>query len=345
MRERTPRQLAALIALIISVISALVLWVVSYLSSLVIPMMSLLVFAGITFLLSFLSVYFMLERVVNSKLNIIYRIIQGNKAVEEKTEQYMSDEIFEQAKRDALKFAKESREEIERLKEQAEFRREFIGNLAHELKTPIFNLQGYLHTLLEGGLKDDNINEDYLGRADRNLDRLIELIKDIDAITKLESGRDSVVLKKVDIVEICEDVMDAAEMKAKSKDITLSFKKNYDPLYVQADPGKIHQVLTNLVINSINYGKEEGNTSISFHNMGESVLVEVADNGVGISESDLPRIFERFYRVEKSRDRHLGGSGLGLAIVKHIMEAHNQKINVRSDEGEGSTFSFTLQRA
>jgi len=345
MRERTPRELAALIAVIVGLVSGLVLLIISYLSSLVIPLPSLLVFVGITFLLTFLAVFFLLERVINSKLNLIYRIIHGSKEAQEKVELNMSEEIFEKAQREAVKFAKESREEIERLKEQAEFRREFIGNLAHELKTPIFNLQGYLHTLLEGGLKDDTINEEYLGRADKNLDRLIELIKDIDTITKLESGADSVVLKKVDIVEICEDVLDAAEMKAKSKEIDLSFKKKYDPLFVKADPGKIHQVLTNLVINSINYGKEGGRTTISFHNVGENILVEVADDGLGISDIDQQRIFERFYRVEKSRDRHRGGSGLGLAIVKHIMEAHQQKISVSSVEGEGSTFSFTLAKA
>lgn len=345
MRERTPRELAAIIALVVSLVSGLVLLIISSLSALVIPIPSLLVFAVISFLLTFLAVFFLLEKVINSKLNLIYRIIHGTKTLDKEREHNMSDEIFEKAKREAVKFAKESRDEIERLKEQAEFRREFIGNLAHELKTPIFNLQGYLHTLLEGGLEDDNINEDYLKRADRNLDRLIELIKDIDAITKLESGRDSVVLKKVDIVELCEDVMEAADMKAESKNITLKFKKKYDPLFVKADPGKIHQVLTNLVMNSINYGKEGGRTSIGFHTMGDKILIEVIDDGLGISEADLPRIFERFYRVEKSRDRHRGGSGLGLAIVKHILEAHDQKINVSSEEGKGSNFSFTLQRA
>ena len=345
MRERTPRQLALLSAFIVSICLTIIALLTREFSSLQFGTAELVLVFGCSFVLVGIVVYIILERVINSKLKIIYRIIHGAKEVEAANEMDMSEEIFQKAKREALKFAKESREEIERLKVQAAFRREFIGNLAHELRTPIFNVQGYLHTLLEGGLIDENINEDYLNRADKNLDRLIELVKDLDTITKLESDADALNLEKVDLVELCEDVMEAAEMKAKSRKIKLKFDKTYDPLYVTADAGKIDQVFTNLIMNSINYGRENGETRVSFHNMGENVLVEVQDNGLGISEDNLPRIFERFYRVEKSRDRHKGGSGLGLAIVKHILEAHKQNINVTSSEGEGSNFSFTLERA
>jgi two-component system phosphate regulon sensor histidine kinase PhoR len=236
--------------------------------------------------------------------------------------------------------------EIRDLQEKDSFRKEFVGNLSHELKTPIFSIQGYILTLLEGALEDPDNNRKFLLKAAKSVDRITALLEDLDQITKIESGNLKLNKSRFDIVELTREVLESLEHKARKSDISLKINQpGQPPIMVLGDRPKIAQVLTNLVVNSINYGNEGGNTKIRFYDMDENILVEVADNGLGMSEEHLPRIFERFYRVDKSRSRNVGGSGLGLAIVKHIVEAHNQSINVRSTEGAGSTFSFTLEKA
>ncbi|MDP4797828.1 MAG: ATP-binding protein, partial [Crocinitomicaceae bacterium] len=230
-------------------------------------------------------------------------------------------------------------------REQEEFRREFLGNLAHELKTPVFSIQGYILTLLEGGLEDDSVNRKFLERASNATERMTLLLEDLDNITKMEVNQIELDLTTFDIVELVEDVFKELELRAEGKKITLKFAKEYDQIKVKADRRKITQVLMNLVGNSIDYGSKKGNTTVRFYLMNDIVTIEVSDNGPGIDESELPRLFERFYRVEKSRNRNEGGSGLGLAIVKHILEAHNQSINVRSTIDVGSTFIFSLDKA
>ncbi|MEO0404089.1 MAG: ATP-binding protein [Bacteroidota bacterium] len=221
-----------------------------------------------------------------------------------------------------------------------------MGNLAHELKTPVFNIQGYILTLLEGALEDPDNNRKFLKKAAKSVDRITALIEDMDVITKIEDGHYDMETSKFDLVELTKDVIDSVERKAKNAEISLLLKNpNQKSIMVTADMPKIEQVITNLLVNSIKYGKQDGKSIFSFYDMDDTVLVEVADDGIGISEDDLPRIFERFYRVDKSRSRHAGGSGLGLAIVKHIIDAHGQTVNVRSTPGVGSTFSFTLEKA
>ena len=247
---------------------------------------------------------------------------------------------------EVIDWATKRREEITELRTQEAYRREFIGNLAHELKTPMFNMQGYLFSLLEGGLDDDKVKYEYLSRADKNLERLIDLVESMDSITKLESGKESLKMERFDLVELAKECRDSLELTAQQKEISLSFRDNTGkPIWVRADKRKVMQVFTNLVVNSINYGEKGGETEIRFYDMDVNILVEIADNGLGIAEQHLDRLFERFYRIDKSRARSQGGSGLGLAIVKHIIEAHDQTINVRSTEGVGSTFSFTLEKA
>jgi len=241
-------------------------------------------------------------------------------------------------------WADDRKNEIERLKKLEVYRKEFLGNVSHELKTPIFNIQGYVLTLLDGGLEDENINRDYLMRAERSIDRMITIIDDLEAISQLETGELQIEPERFDVVALARDVCESQEMKATGKGIILTLPGDSKPQYVYADRFRVRQVLTNLVVNSIKYGKEYGETKIRFYDAGNNISIEVADNGLGIAKEHLPRLFERFYRVDKSRSREMGGTGLGLAIVKHILEGHNQSINVMSTEGVGTVFSFTLKK-
>ena len=245
------------------------------------------------------------------------------------------------------KFAQDKKIEIDTLKIREEYRKDFLGNISHELKTPLFTVQGYILTLLDGALEDKNVRKKYLQRANKGVDRLIYIVRDLDMITKLEVGDLNVEMVDFDILELIENVFELLEMKSTKKKITLSFDMDYkDPIYVHADRDKIQQVLTNLLVNSIKYGQEDGTTEVSVENLIKNkVIVRITDNGEGISEQHIPRLFERFYRVDKSGSRDEGGSGLGLSIVKHIIEAHDEKIYVESAEGVGSEFSFTLEKA
>ncbi|WP_290699955.1 ATP-binding protein [Lacinutrix sp.] len=245
------------------------------------------------------------------------------------------------------RFARDKKMEIETLKVREEYRKEFLGNVSHELKTPLFTVQGYLETLIDGAADDKTTREKYLDRANKGVERLIYIVKDLDMITKLEVGDVSIETETFNIIELVKSVFDLLEMKASKKKITLTFDRNYFlPVLVKADKQKIQQVLTNLVVNSIKYGREKGTTEISVENLIKNkVIIRVTDNGEGIEEVNISRLFERFYRVDKSGSRKEGGSGLGLSIVKHIIEAHDENIYVESEFSVGSEFSFTLEKA
>ena len=245
------------------------------------------------------------------------------------------------------KFARDKKMEIESLKVREEYRREFLGNVSHELKTPLFTVQGYLLTLLDGAMDDKNIRKKYLQRAEKGVERLIYIVNDLDMITKLEMDTIGIDSSVFNIVDVIQNVLDLLEMRASKKNILLTFDMKYvRPINVVADLEKIQQVITNLVENSIKYGKENGTTEVSIEDfVNNKVIIKVIDNGEGIEKHHIPRLFERFYRVDKSGARSEGGSGLGLAIVKHIIERHNEKINVESQFGKGSEFSFTLEKA
>jgi two-component system, OmpR family, phosphate regulon sensor histidine kinase PhoR len=249
--------------------------------------------------------------------------------------------------KEVKKFARDKKLEIETLKIREEYRKEFLGNVSHELKTPLFTIQGYLLTLLDGAMDDKNIRKKYLERAEKGVERLIYIVKDLDMITKLEVGELNLDVTKFNIVEVVQNVFDLFEMKASNKNITLTFDTRYSkPIWVVADQEKIQQIVTNLVVNSIKYGKKGGTTEVSIEDLiNNKVIVRITDNGEGIEKQNIPRLFERFYRVDKSGARSEGGSGLGLAIVKHIIEGHNEKIYVESQLGIGSEFSFTLEKA
>lgn len=245
-----------------------------------------------------------------------------------------------------IKNEEQSRSEINILKDQENYRREFLGNISHELKTPLFTIQGYILTLLDGAMKDKKVREKYIIRAAKGVDRLISIVKDLDLITQFESGIKTVDKSKFNIYELVDNVFELMEFEAEKNNISLQTEKDENnPNYVYADKERIIQVLTNLVVNSIKYGTENGFTKVVVENSdNENLIIKVIDNGEGIEEEHLPRLFERFYRIDKNRSRKKGGSGLGLSIVKHIIEAHNQQIFVKSEIGVGTEFSFTLSK-
>jgi two-component system phosphate regulon sensor histidine kinase PhoR len=245
------------------------------------------------------------------------------------------------------KFAEGKRIEIQNLTERDSFRRDFLGNVSHELKTPLFTVQGYLLTLIEGASDDTEILNKYLDRANKGVERLVAIVKDLDMIAKLETDGLKMNIEPFNILEIVQNVFDLFEMKAKKKNISLTFDRIYEfPIFVTGDPERIEQVLINLVVNSIKYGKIGGVTTVGVDNYNENkFIIKVSDNGEGVKQEHLSRLFERFYRVDQSRSREQGGSGLGLSIVKHIIEAHNENILLKSTFGEGSEFSFTLEKA
>lgn len=245
------------------------------------------------------------------------------------------------------RYAKNKKLEIETLKVREQYRKEFIGNVSHELKTPLFTVQGYLETLIDGGINDLEIRDKYLGRAVKGLERLIYIVKDLDMITKLEVGDLSLDYEHFNLIELILELFELFEMKASGKSITLTLDRAYDkPVMVYADRERIQQVLSNLIVNSIKYGREKGTTEISVESISnDKLIVRVTDNGEGISDEHISRLFERFFRVDKSRSRQIGGSGLGLSIVKHIIEAHKEQIYVESEIEVGSEFSFTLKKS
>lgn len=245
------------------------------------------------------------------------------------------------------KFAEGKRIEIQNLTERDSFRRDFLGNVSHELKTPLFTVQGYLLTLLEGASEDKDILSKYLDRANKGVERLTAIVKDLDMIAKLETDGLKMNIEPFNILEVVQNVFDLFEMKAKKKNISLTFDKIYDfPIFVMGDVERIEQVLINLIVNSIKYGKIGGETTVGVESYNQNkFIIKVSDNGEGVKQEHLSRLFERFYRVDQSRSREQGGSGLGLSIVKHIIEAHNENILLKSTFGEGSEFSFTLEKA
>ena len=299
----------------------------------------------IVFLISFFIIQYRVENFIYKRMKKIYddvSLLDGSTLGRQKITTNM-----ETLTKEVELFARNKKLEIEALKIRENYRREFIGNVSHELKTPLFTVQGYIETLLDGALNDEKIREKYLKRAKKGVERLTYIIKDLDMITKLEVGELHLEKETFDIIDLIENVFESLEMKASKNLISLTFNEKYqNPIWVKADKDRIQQVLSNLIVNSIKYGINKGTTELSVENLiMNKVLIRVADNGEGINNDEIPRLFERFYRVDKSGSREQGGSGLGLSIVKHILDAHNEKIYVESQIGIGSEFSFTLEKA
>ena len=305
----------------------------------------ILIFAASCVVISFIIIQYRVEKFIYRRVKKIYDDLTLLESSTFKRSQITTD--MATLTQEIDKYAKDKKLEIEALKIREQYRKEFIGNVSHELKTPLFTVQGYISTLLDGAYKDDILLHKYLERADKGVERLTYIINDLDMITKLETGDLILNIQSFDIVALVKNVFDLLEIKASKKKITLTFDLEYDkPIMVNGDKERIQQVLSNLVVNSIKYGQQNGTTEISIENLIKNkVIVRVTDNGEGIEAEHLSRLFERFYRVDKSGSRKEGGSGLGLAIVKHIIEAHDEKIYIESEYGVGSEFSFTLEKA
>ncbi len=348
LKNPTPRQIAVASAIYTTLgfgLSLLVahLFQIQLFNWIVVLYTSLLVFAW-----SYFVFVNFLKRYIYRKIKLIYKSIHKHKmSPEEKQSSINIDTpIIEDVEKEVTQWADAQAREIAELKKWQEYRRRFIGDVSHELKTPIFNIQGYLETLIDGGMEDPQINRNYLERASKNVERLLTIVEDLEAISRLESGELILDMQQFNIRKLVEEVFEELEMKARRRHIQLLFKEGaHQHFQVLADRESIRQVLINLISNSIKYGKEGGHTKVAFYDMESLVLVEVADNGIGIPPEHINHVFDRFYRVDKSRSRERGGSGLGLSIVKHIIEAHQQTINVRSTVGIGSTFGFTLKKA
>ncbi len=303
---------------------------------------SLLVFVAVS-----LFALWMIVKYVAYKLRPIYSMVLSRDIHTGDIATELKDKRVEEVSTELNEWADNNDKEISRLKEAEKFRKQYLGNVAHELKTPVFNIQGYISTLLDGGLEDEIINRKYLERAEKSVNRMINIISDLDTISRLDSDMNQMRPETFDMVALCKEIAEQSEMEAAKRNITITVK-GADNLpstcWVSADKFYIGQVLDNLIVNTIRYGKEGGQTKITCRDMLDKILVEVEDDGIGIAKDDLPRVFERFYRTDKGRSREQGGTGLGLAIVKHIIENHGEKVSVRSTLGQGSTFTFTLKK-
>ena len=342
----TPKQLAIFLAVLVALVSgALTLIFVIMKSSRFVELW--LVFVLSIFIIFYIIFFYTLNHLILQRIKPIYkRIHSANLQNPEILEKLEDDDVISIVDKEVRQWAQTKAEEVIELKKQEKYRKEFIGNVSHELKTPIFNIQGYIETLLDGGLEDPGINQRFLQRSKKSINRMIEIVTDLEEISKLESSEYKLQFRNFELHTLILEVIDLHVESASKKNISLKCGEFPGrPIMVNADREKIFQVLSNLIINSIKYGKENGLTQIHVFDMDKHYLVEVEDNGIGIDASEVPRIFERFYRIDKSRSRQAGGTGLGLSIVKHIIESHNQSINCNSEPGKGTSFAFTLRKS
>jgi two-component system phosphate regulon sensor histidine kinase PhoR len=311
------------------------------------PLVMIIASIVIAFIIAFFLIYYAVNNFIFEKINPIYKTIENIPITKDELKKKLEGkDVIQEVNRMVINYAQNRAKEIKKLRRMEKYRKEFLGNVSHELKTPIFNIQGYILTLLDGGLEDPEINREYLERTEKSINRMVSIIEDLESITKLETGKLELEWEDFDIVQLVKYVYELQDSIRARFNIDFAFDRSYDkPIMVAGDKKRITEVLNNLIVNSIFYGNKGGKTTISFAEMGENILVDVTDNGLGLEEDEIPRIFERFYRTDKSRSRDRGGTGLGLSIVKHIIEAHNQTITVRSEPGSGSSFSFTLKKA
>ena len=339
------RYLSGLIAFFSSIVFVVALLLTNtYFSNNI--LFSIIIATIIFFFVNYLIVRYWIRREIYEKVRTIYKNIYNFKVSKLDLKQKVKSSILglDQANEEVAQWMEENNKHIDNMNALEKYRKEYIGNVAHELKTPIFNIQGYVSTLLDGAMDDPDLLKKYLLRADAGIDRLIAIVQDLDTITELELNEVALDITKFDITLIIKDVIESFELKAKERNVNL-FLHQQDSIIVEADKSRIRQVLVNLIENAIKYSKDKGGeVRIKIFDMEYQYLIEVSDHGIGIEEKDIIRVFERFYRTDKARSRQFGGTGLGLAIVKHIIEAHNQTINVRSQYGQGTVFGFTLKK-
>jgi len=332
MKINNPIKIAVFLSLVIFSSAIIVFYILD-------DSISIIYRLGAFFLFTIWLIYYVVKKFFYEKIKVIYKSIYKFKGTS-----IITDLDIDNVERETEEWADAKEEELNAYRRDENYRREFLGNVSHELKTPIFNIQGYIQTLLDGGLNDEKINVKYLQRANKSVDRMINIVEDLEVISRLETEQSQLDIQSFNIVQLVNEVLEAFEMKAGQMKVELELINESQSQFAIGDRDKIQQVFTNLISNSIKYGKTGGKTKVRFFDMEQNILIEVADNGIGIEEPSLGRLFERFYRVDKDRSRDVGGTGLGLAIVKHILEGHNQTINVRSTKNVGSTFSFILEK-
>lgn len=347
-KNPTPNQLSFYTALVLSLLSLVVILLCKWLFLHDLKLLYVVLLMPMHLIVGFFIFRFSLKHFIYRKVKLIYKSIHRLKAAKREAPMNvdMHNHIMDQVEKEVIEWAKEWNKEIHYLKRLEEYRREFIDNVSHELKTPIFNMQGYLYTLLDEDIEEQELRNRYMQRAVDNLERIAAIVEDLNKIARFEAGKIVLEVQHFDIVDLVCDVFEDMELNAKQKQVRLEFKDTISkPILVRADKGMIRRVLINLVSNAIKYGREGGKILVSFYDLDRNRLIEISDNGPGIEQEHIPRLFERFYRIDKGRSRENGGTGLGLAIVKHIIEAHKQTIHVRSRVGTGSTFGFTLEKA
>jgi two-component system, OmpR family, phosphate regulon sensor histidine kinase PhoR len=346
MSSYSPQSLSV-IASFLTAISLMLLMLAMKLSdSLFFVWWMLLLLPLIVFLTSYLIMQYFVSQYIQARISLIYRTISEFRSARSSSDFTIDakQDVISTVENEVYRWTQNKRKEIKEQKKQEKYRREFVSNVSHELKTPIFSIEGYIETLLDGGINDPEINIKYLEKALSNTERLSEILKDLDMISSLQGDGIELDFESIDLLAIIQEVMDSLQFLSHSYQVEVSMRSAITKkVFVIADRHRIKQVLTNLISNAIKYGNKGGVVEIEVFDMDEHMLVEVRDNGIGIEKQHLPHLFERFYRVDKNRSRVMGGTGLGLAIVKHIMEAHEQTINVRSTKGVGSTFGFTLR--
>ena len=342
----SPRSIAVTLAIVLTLVLAVFVSFFVYTSVVYsIELWIALVLAA--FIVIYVVIYYSFSSFITQRINPIYKsIYRTNISDSEIKKKLETKDIFTTINKEVDQWGENKTKEILQLRKLAKYRKEFLGNVSHELKTPLFSIQGYVSTLLDGGLEDENINTRYLEKSEKNINRMIAIINDLETISKFETEEIQLEFSNFNIVQLVKEVFEMNENLAEKKNIKLLFKRQMlRPVMINANKEKLFVVISNLIINSIKYGKENGITTVDFLDMDKNYLVEITDNGIGISSNYLPRIFERFFRVDKSRSREAGGTGLGLAIVKHVIEAHKQTINCSSTLGKGSSFTFTIKKA
>jgi two-component system phosphate regulon sensor histidine kinase PhoR len=346
MAKLSPKFVSLLLAFSLSLWVGLLGYLMA-LSSISQPFWFILIAMGSVFAIALPGYSYLTRKLIDSKIKPIYKAILNGNRPEEKISQPLDPDAFSGVNEKVREWAENKASEITELKKLARYRKEFLGNVSHELKTPIFTIQGYILTLLDGGLEDDTINKTYLEKAEKAINRLITIVSDLEKISMLESPELKLEFERFNLSQLIQEIFEMQEMSAKAKNIRLQCVGEMAgrAVFVMADKKRILEAIGNLVSNSIKYGKENGCTQVEFFDLDDHLLVEIADDGIGIDEQYHSRVFERFFRIDRSRSREQGGTGLGLAIVKHIIEAHRQTINIRSNPNRGTSFTFTLEKA
>jgi len=347
-KNQTPQQLSLYISVITAMLFTVVTALLKELGAVSLSWMGLVSLMLAVFSVTFIANFYLVRYYIFRRIKLIYKIIHRHKLPSDfKADKIeMNKNILENVEEEVGKWVEQTDRDFEELERLATYRRRFIGDVSHELKTPIFNIQGFIHTLLDGAVDDPDVNIQYLQRAARNVERLQTIVEDLETINKLEAGQMVLDLRDFDIHELSDEVFADLEMRARERNVRLTYKEGaHQHFRVRSDKESIRQVMMNLVHNSIKYGKEGGLTKVSFYDVESYILVEVSDNGIGMDAQHMKHVFDRFYRIDKHRSREAGGTGLGLSIAKHIIEAHKQTITVRSTVGQGTTFGFTLEKA